>query len=67
MNTEEFGRLGTREEHLTYALILEQRKTNELLQTLVDQNKQPEPVVEEKPTKKRAPKLQKEGVEDGEE
>ena len=44
MNTE-FGRLATTADSLTYALILEQRKTNELLQSLLDQNKKPEPEV----------------------
>lgn len=42
MNTE-FGRLATTADSLTYALIVEQRKTNELLQSLLDLNKKPEP------------------------
>ena len=42
MNTE-FGRLATTADSLTYALILEQRKTNNLLGSLLDLNKKPEP------------------------
>lgn len=65
----EFGRLSTSHEEMLYAVVLEQRKTNELLQQLVElhsplvvaimepepvEQPQPEPV--KKPTAKGKPK-----------
>ena len=47
----EFGTLGTAADLLMYEILLEQRKTNELLQSFLEQNKKPEPEPEVAPVK----------------
>lgn len=41
----EFGRISTTNEEILYAILLEQRKTNELLQSLVPKAVEPKPTV----------------------